>query len=65
MVEGLAQRGEEAIVGGRDDDRARLGLEALEGDELDAARRMPRRHLTRDAVRGEHAADPRERGLEQ
>src|SRR5215470_3442338 len=65
MPQHLGELGEEAIVAGGDDERPRLGLEALEGHDAMAARPVPLRHLAGRAEAREVPLEPREAGLKE
>ena len=65
MLERARQRGEQAIVGGGDDDHAGLRLESLERHQPHAARRMTPGDLAGDAIAGELAGVPGQGRLEQ
>src|SRR5215510_7326285 len=65
MPQHLGKLCEEAIVAGGDDERPRLGLEALEGHDAVAARPVPLRHFAGRAEAREVALEPCEAGLEE
>src|SRR5215472_5723196 len=65
MPQHLGELGEEAIVTGGDDERPRLGLEALEGHDAVAPRPVPLRHFAGRAEAREVPLEPREAGLEE